>query len=136
MVEKKREIHDRIYRFVLEVLRTIKAVPKTTKNLVLIKQLVRSSSSIGANALETDGSESKKEFIHRFTIAKREAKEAYNWLSLVSDYNLNLKISLAPLLNENNQLILIISKIIFNAKRKNLAFCFLSFIIFICVGKI
>ena len=60
MVENKREIHDRIYKFVLQVLDTIKVIPKTSENIVLIKQVVRSSASIGANALEADGSERKK----------------------------------------------------------------------------
>ena len=63
MLENKREIHDRIYKFVLNVLQSIKIVPKTTENLILIKQVVRSSASVGANALEADGSESKKEFL-------------------------------------------------------------------------
>lgn len=87
MIENKHEIHDRIYKFVLSVLQLTKNIPKTTENLVLLKQVIRSSSSVGANALEVDGSETKKEFIHRFTISKREAKETYYWLSLISDHN-------------------------------------------------
>ena len=118
MLENKREIHDRIYKFVLSVLQSIKVVPKTTENLVLIKQVVRSSASVGANALEADGSESKKEFIHRFTISKKEAKETYYWLSLISDHNPNLKKNFFELIDENQQLIKIISTIILNTKRK------------------
>lgn len=117
-MENKRDIHDRIYKFVLQVLQIVKILPKTTENLVLIRQVIRSSSSIGANALEADGSESKKEFIHRFTISKKEAKETYYWLSLISDHNLNLKNSFSQVLDENKQLILIISKIIINTKNK------------------
>lgn len=114
---QKRDIHDRIYRFVLELLNVIKTVPKTTENLILIRQLIRSATSIGANAIETDGSESKKEFIHRFTIAKKEAKESFYWLSLVADHNTKLRKQLESHLKENNELILIISKIIINAKK-------------------
>lgn len=117
-MENKRDIHDRIYKFVLQVLQIVKILPKTTENLVLIRQVIRSSSSIGANALEADGSESKKEFIHRFTISKKEAKETYYWLSLISDHNSNLKNSFSEVLDENKQLILIISKIIINTKNK------------------
>lgn len=118
MIKNKREIHDRIYKFVLCVLQSIKLIPKTTENLVLIRQIVRSAASIGANALEADGSESKKEFIHRFTISKKEAKETFYWLSLISDHNSNLKDKLASLIDENQQLIKIISKIILNTKSK------------------
>ena len=113
----KREIHDRIYKFVLSVLELTKTISRTPENLVLIRQLIRSVTSIGANALEADGSETKKEFIHRFTISKKEAKETYYWLSLVSDYNLDLKAKYEPFLDENKQLILIISKIIINTKK-------------------
>jgi four helix bundle protein len=120
MLENKHEIHDRIYKFVLLVLQLIKFIPKTTENLVLIKQIVRSSSSIGANASEADGSESKKEFIHRFTISNKEAKETFYWLSLISDHNKVLKEKFKAVLEENRQIILIISKIIINAKKKNI----------------
>jgi four helix bundle protein len=120
MAIEKREIHDRIYKFALSVLQSVKFIPKTTENLVLIKQVVRSSSSIGANALEADGSESKKEFIHRFTISKKEAKETFYWLSLISDHNIDLKSKFTHLLDENNQLILIISKIIINSKKRKI----------------
>ena len=113
----KREIHDRIYRFVLQVLIDLRTIPKTTENLVLIKQVVRSSGSIGANAAEADSAESKKEFIHKFTIAKKEAKETYYWLSLLKDHN-NQKENFVRLLDENSQLIAILSKIILNAKLK------------------
>lgn len=116
---KKRDIHERIYKFALGVLKLVKVVPKTTENLVLIKQLVRSATSIGANALEADGSESKKEFIHRFSISKKEAKESLYWLSLISDSVGEMKGSFEPLINENKEIILIISKIIINTKKNS-----------------
>jgi four helix bundle protein len=118
METQKKDIHDRIYRFVLRVLDRLKTVPRSPENLVLIKQVVRSSGSIGANATEADGAESKKEFIHRFTISKKEAKETFNWLSLISDHNINLKGIFAPLLKENSEITAIISKIIVNSKKK------------------
>jgi len=120
MTDNKREIHDRIYKFSLSILQFVKYIPKTTENLVLIRQVIRSGTSIGANALEADGAESKKEFIHRFTISKKEAKETFYWISLISDHNLELKNKLLPLLDENKQLILIISKIIINTKNKKI----------------
>ena len=91
MLNTKHEIHSRIYQFVLRVLRAVGQLPKTPQNSVLVKQVVRSAGSIGANASEADGAESKKEFIHQFTIAKKEAKETYYWLSLLFDYNVIAK---------------------------------------------
>lgn len=51
MSDNKREIHDRIYKFAPSILQLVKFIPKTTENLVLIKQVIRSGTSIGANAL-------------------------------------------------------------------------------------
>jgi len=118
MLNRGRDIHDRIYKFVLSILGVIKIIPKTLENQVLVKQLVRSATSIGANASEADGAESKKEFIHRFTISKKEAKETFYWLSLLSDHNPTIKSRISSLLSENKELIAIISKIIINAKGK------------------
>ena len=118
MIKDRREIHERIYKFVLSVLDSVKTVPTTTENLILIRQVVRSSGSIGANASEADGAESRKEFVHRFTLSKKEAKETYYWLSLLSDHIPELKSKLSPLLEENMQLISIISKIILNTLKK------------------
>ena len=117
MLNTKRDIHDRIYKFVLRVLHAIRELPRAPENSVLIKQVVRSAVSIGANAAEADGAESKKEFIQQFTISKKEAKETFYWLSLLSDHNSLFKSRFRLLLDENQQIIAIISKIILNAKK-------------------
>lgn len=117
--ENKKEIHTRIYKFVLSALQAVKLIPRTTENLVLIKQVVRSASSIGANAQEADGAESRKEFIQQFTIAKKESKETLYWLNLIADYNINLKSHFQSVLNENQQIILILSKIVVNALKNS-----------------
>jgi four helix bundle protein len=117
MGKRKKDIYDRIYKFVLSVLSILKIIPKTPENIILIRQVVRSSGSIGANANEADAAETKKEFIHRFTISKKEAKETLYWLSLISDHNLRIKPKFLPVLKENKEIIAIISKIIINAKK-------------------
>ncbi len=48
-----------------------------------IKQLVRSSGSVGANYIEANDSLSKKDFLMRVKIAKKEAKESIFWLRLL-----------------------------------------------------
>ena len=54
----------------------------TQKKFVLSKQLLKSGTSIGANANEAQHAESKADFIHKFKIAAKEMKEASYWLSL------------------------------------------------------
>lgn len=117
MRTKKKDIYDRIYKFVLRVLKLLRVVSRNSENLILIRQVVRSAGSIGANAEEADGAETKKEFVHKLTISKKEAKETRYWLSLISDYNPLLKSKFTPVLRENDEIIAIISKIIINAKK-------------------
>lgn len=119
MTKNTYEIHARIYSFVLSVLNVIAYIPKTIENIELIRQLVSAAASIGANASEADSAESRKDFIHKFTIAKKEAQECYYWLSLLSDHNGKIKTKFVSLLEENRQLIAIISTIILNSKRNS-----------------
>jgi len=119
MTKNTYEIHGRIYSFALSVLDSVQFIPKTLENIELIRQLVRAAASIGANAQEADGAESKKDFIHKFTIAKKEAQESHYWLSLLLDHNVKIKTKFNSLLEENRQLIAIISTIILNSKRSS-----------------
>lgn len=113
---KKRDIYDRIDTLAIDCLNFARTLPRTVEYSVIVKQLIRSATSIGANAQEADGSESKAEFIHRWSISKKEAKETAYWLSLLSKYN--EQISVGIILTELNEIIAIISKIIINTKNK------------------
>ena len=50
----------------------------------LISQVVRSSTSIGANYMEADGAESSKDFRHKIALCKKEAKETTHWLRMLA----------------------------------------------------
>ena len=50
----------------------------------LISQIVRSGTSIGANYMEADGAESKKDFRHKIGICRKEAKETMHWLRMIA----------------------------------------------------
>lgn len=50
----------------------------------LIEQLIRSATSIGANYCEADDAESRKDFIHKIGIAKKEARETKHWLRMIA----------------------------------------------------
>ena len=55
------------------------------KEFILSKQFIRSSTSIGANVEEAIGSYSRKEFLHKMTIAYKEARETKYWIRLLKD---------------------------------------------------
>ena len=72
-------------------LRTIKLYMHLRKQKVereLLLQLLRSGTSVGANIEEAEGAQSKSDFIHKISIAYKEARETSYWLRLLSDAGL------------------------------------------------
>lgn len=109
------DIHERNFKFVVNTLKLIKYLPKSLENQIIINQLIRSVTSVGANDQEADGVSSKKDFIHCYTIVRKELKETRYWLTLLIELNPTLKLKLEPQISENNELIKIISSIISKA---------------------
>jgi four helix bundle protein len=60
----------------------VKNLPKTLSNIEDAKQLVRASGSVGANYIEAEEALSRKDFILRIKISRKEAKESWYWLEL------------------------------------------------------
>src|SRR5262249_21574369 len=116
-INHKNDIHTRIYNFVLRVIALTKVLNKSAHNQVIINQLLRSATSMGANDQEADGTESRKDFIAKYTIVKKEAKETNYWLQLIFDTNPHLQKRMIGLQNEGIELVKIVSSIIINAKK-------------------
>ena len=64
-----------------------KKLPRTVSNIEHIKQVIRSSGSVGANYIEANESLSKKDFRMRIKICRKEAKESAYWLRLIIETN-------------------------------------------------
>lgn len=114
----EKDIHERIYKFILRVLDLCKVLPKTQENIIFIKQITRSVTSIGANDQEADASESKKDFIAKYRIVKKESKETNYWLRLIYDRNPNFQKRMNNLIKEGKEILYIMSKIIYNTRSK------------------
>jgi four helix bundle protein len=115
---KNSDIHERIYQFIIRVIKLTKIMKSTSQNLILINQIVRSATSVGANDQEADAAESKKDFIAKYTIAKKETKETNYWLRIISDTNPELTLRLTNLQEEGLAILKIVSKIIINTKNR------------------
>jgi len=111
-MRKDYDIHERIFTFVVRGLKVPRNIPKTIESKTLIDQYVRSLTSVGANDNEADGVSSKKDFIHCYTIVRKEMKETRYWLRIIAELNVSLKPRLELLLAENQELIKIVSAII------------------------
>ena len=76
----------------------------------MIYQLVRSSTSIGANFVEAKNASSKKDFRNKVFISKKEASETLYWLKLLEEFTSDPK--LVTLQHECQEITLILQKII------------------------
>ena len=112
----KYDIHDRIYTYVARVLNFLNFVPRTTQNLILIGQVARSVTSMGANDREADGVTTRNDFIHKYSTVRKEAKETDYWLRLIADTNEKLKPKMIEMIDEGNEIIKIVTSIIYNTK--------------------
>jgi len=78
------DLDERTARFAETVIRFVRAVRIDAVTSPLVEQLVRSSTSIGANYGEADEAGSKKEFRYRISLCKREARESKHWLRMIA----------------------------------------------------
>ena len=115
-----KDIHKRIFNFVVSCFKdVVKKIPKTTENIPIIQQLSSSLTSVGANDNEADATLSSKDFIAKFSIVKKEAKETYYWLSLTKETCLIPNINIDSYIQECKEIFLIVSKIINNSRIKS-----------------
>ncbi len=77
------DLQERTERFGESIISFAKKIPENTLTRSLISQIVRSGTSVGANYCEADDAESKKDFIHKLGIAKKEARETKYWLRMI-----------------------------------------------------
>jgi four helix bundle protein len=111
------DLEERTFIFAKDVRMFIKTLPYSIANTEDSKQLVRSSGSVGANYREANESLSKKDFVLRVKIFRKEAKESGYWLRLILETN-NLENAdeAKRLLNESMELKKILSSIIEKSK--------------------
>jgi four helix bundle protein len=88
---KKYDLEDRTFGFAKRVRAFVKNLGKCLGNIEDGKQLVRSSGSVGANYIEANEALSKKDFLMRIKICRKEAKESRYWLRLVDVNNEKLE---------------------------------------------
>lgn len=114
---KKFDLEDRTLIFAKQIINFCKKLPSNTINFKLIDQLIRSAGSIGANYREANDSLSKKDFILRLRISRKETKETIFWLELIKESNKNIFID--NLIDEAIQLRNIFSSIISKVEKNN-----------------
>ncbi len=115
---KKNILKEKSYKFALRIIKLFQYLSKEKKEYVLSKQVLRSATSIGANLEEAYQAESKADFIHKLSIANKEAFETEYWLRLLRDSEMLEKKIANSLIEDSQELKKILVSSIKTAKSK------------------
>lgn len=117
---KPRDIRERAIAYAVRAIRLYRALENQRDGAARIvgKQYLRSATSIGANLQEAQSAESCADFVHKYGIAQKEARESSYWLQLMRESEILPKKKLADIARETEELYAIITAIIVNAKKK------------------
>src|SRR5690349_19203052 len=88
---KENIIVEKSYKFAVNILKAVKTLNRSIENYVLVRQLIRAGTSIGANVEESQGGHTRKDFIHKLNISYKEAKECKYWIRLIIDTQISSK---------------------------------------------
>ncbi len=109
---KQYDLEERTFGFAKRAVRFCKQLPRTIIEGEIAKQLVRSTTSVGANYIEANEALSKKDFLMRIKICRKEAKESGYWLRLIEVNDRDLENEQDALIKESIELMRIFGSII------------------------
>lgn len=115
-MEKKNIIKDKTFEFAKEIVYLYKNLAEN-KEFVLSKQLLRSGTSIGANVREAEHAQSKADFIHKMSIALKEANETEYWLDLLFETKYLSVEEFQSIKNKNVEILKLLISIINTSKK-------------------
>ena len=113
------DIRERCYKFSLDIIALADILPNKRSAWIIIDQLIRSATSIGANIVESKSSSSRLEFKKFYEISLKSANETKYWLGLLRDSKLADDKKINALLSEVNEISNILAKAVMTLKRKS-----------------
>jgi len=119
-MDPKRDLPQRTFDFAQRIVGLCQTLDENPgEGSTLAKQLLRSGTSIGANVGEGQASQSRADFVSKYSIACKEARETHYWLRLLSASDILPQKRLEPLMDEANQLVAILTTIIKKTRTSN-----------------
>lgn len=118
--KQARDIYERTEDYALRAIKLFRYLKKRRDEdgMIIGRQYLRAATSIGANMVEADSAESRKDFIHKCSIALKEAKESRYWLRLLIRGQIVPPGRLESLVDETGEIVGVLTGIIVKAKRK------------------
>jgi four helix bundle protein len=119
MEKRSNDISERLLDYGVEIINLTSELNKTMVGRHIAKQLLKSSTSAGANYEEACGAESRADFIHKLQIALKELRESLYGERLIKKSKIFKNGNLDNVIDETKQLIKIIAKSVITAKNNN-----------------
>jgi len=115
----KKDIYERTFDFALRITKLCQVLlEKPGAGRTIGKQLLRSGTSIGANVEEGKSGQSRADFVSKYSISLKEARETHYWLRLLAASEIPVAQGLDELLDECDELIAILTAIIKGTKKR------------------
>lgn len=115
-MDSEKDLRNCVYKFAVSIIKFMDILPYSISTQVIVKQVIRSATSIGANIIEAKSSSSKKEFINFYTYSLKSANETKFWLALLRDTKKANEKAIESFLRETNDLANIIASSIITMK--------------------
>lgn len=113
------DLEERTAKFGEDIIEFAKKIPHNSVTASLINQLVRAGTSVGANYCEADNACSKKDFVNKISLCKKESRESKHWLRMIVKAVDSLKDDAKKRLTEAQELNLIFAAIINKCRSKD-----------------
>ena len=115
---KENVISEKSYAFALRIIKAYKYLSVEEREFVLSKQLLRSGTSIGALVREAEYAQSTADFVHKLSIAIKEANETEYWLMLLKDSEYIKENVFQSIASDCEELLKLLTSIIKTSKQK------------------
>jgi len=117
-VKFKNEFKGRVYRFALDIIGFADRLPAEQISRIISGQLLRSTTSIGANVIEAQAASSRRDYANFFTYGLKSANECKFWLGLLRDSGRGDEEAVSKLLKEATEIANILASSILTLKRR------------------
>src|SRR3990167_6249972 len=115
-IEKDFDIKVRAYKYALRVMALVDNLPQKRSVQIIVDQLLRAATSVGANIIEAQAASSRRDFVNFMTHALKSGNECKFWLGLLRDGSLASPNIINPLLSETKEITNIVATIVMNSK--------------------
>ncbi len=121
-MSEPQDIRRRTLDYALRAVRLFQALEagEDGAGLVIGKQYLRSATSVGANVAEAQAAESSADFVHKYSLAQKEARESLYWLRLLQRSGIFPADRLEALIAETDEITAVVTSIIVRAKESGL----------------